>query len=368
MYRVLIVDDEVVIRRGLSRIIPWEETGFELAGAVGDARKALEILENTRVNVVLTDIRMPDISGLELIGRAKKLQPGIKTVVISGYSEFDYAVEAIKLKVENYILKPLDPHKITEIFETLKKVLDEEQKNKQKDMYIQAEYEMLRGVYHEDKGCREEYQAKLIRLLEEGRYTELDAFADELFDFLERGEADVREYCLKALRNAALYFHLENPPLFASYRLDSGSEEYKREGRNCLKEDLRLLAAQLKTGGEPTELLVSSQARQYIDLNYRNKNLSLREVADQLGVSYGYLSAAFARTYNKTFKAYLTSLRIERARKLLLERTYKIYEIADMTGYSSSRYFTEAFKKYYGLSPVDYLRRLGGEAERECHE
>ena len=51
-----------------------------------------------------------------------------------------------------------------------------------------------------------------------------------------------------------------------------------------------------------------------------------------------------------------------------MERKYKIYEIADMTGYSSSRYFTEAFKRYYGLSPVDYLKRLGGEAERGCHE
>ena len=116
------------------------------------------------------------------------------------------------------------------------------------------------------------------------------------------------------------------------------------------------------------EILISSQAHQYISCNYGNKNLSLRELAEHLGVSYGYLSAAFARTYNKTFKSYLTSLRIEKARRLLMERKYKIYEIADMTGYSSSRYFTEAFKRYYGLSPVDYLKRLGGEAERGCHE
>ncbi len=362
MYKVLIVDDEAVIRRGLSRIIPWEQMGFELAGAVGDAKKALEILEHTQVDVVLTDIRMPDICGLELIGHAKERQPGIKSVVISGYSEFDYAVEALKLKVENYILKPLDPHKIREIFEALKKVLDEEQRNQQKFRYIQAEYEMPGGGYHE------EYQTRLIRLLEEGRYTELDLFADDLFDFLRKKETDPREYCLKMLRHVALYFHLENPPLFATYRMDSEAWEYKGEGKVYLKEDLHLLAAQLKTGAEPMEILISSQAHQYISCNYGNKNLSLRELAEHLGVSYGYLSAAFARTYNKTFKSYLTSLRIEKARRLLMERKYKIYEIADMTGYSSSRYFTEAFKRYYGLSPVDYLKRLGGEAERGCHE
>ena len=103
-------------------------------------------------------------------------------------------------------------------------------------------------------------------------------------------------------------------------------------------------------------------------MNYRDKNLSLREAADHLGVSYGYLSTAFARTYGKNFKAYLMSLRAEKARELLMERKYKIYEIADMTGYGSSRYFTEAFKRRYGISPVDYLSRLNGGMERERHE
>ncbi len=358
MYKVLIVDDEIMIRMGLGRIIKWEELGFKLAGVVGDAREALEILKKEPIDVLLTDISMPEITGLDLIRLAKEARPKIKTVVISGYSEFDYAIEAIKLKVENYILKPLDPNKITEIFAGLRACLDQEQQNEQKELYLQSEYEMLRGVDVKNKGCQQEYQARLIRMLEEGRYDELDRFVEALFEAPEGEQpAGARDYCLKALRTAALYFHLENPPLFRLYRLETGETEAVK---NSFKEDLHLLAAQLRDNTESTAILVSSQARRYIEDNYRNKALSLREVAEHLGVSYGYLSTAFARTYGENFKSYLVALRIERARELLMERKYKIYEIADMTGYGSSRYFTDAFKRRYGISPVDYLSRLSG--------
>ena len=368
MYRLIIVDDEWEALKGMRDTLPWEQWGFEVAGAASSGEEAWSLVETILPDVLLTDISMPEMSGLELIRLAKELQPRIKTVVISGYSEFDYAIEAIKLKVENYILKPLDPKKITEIFEGLKTQIDEENRNEQKEQYLQSEYEMLRGVDAEHKGFQEEYQAQLIRLLEEGRYSEMDAFAEELFTFLEQGKIDIRDYCLKALRNAALYFHLENPPLFSIYRLKPGAPEYIEEGKGRFREDLQLLVAQLRDTSESTAILVSSQARRYIELNYRDKNLSLREAADHLGVSYGYLSTAFARTYGKNFKAYLTSMRIERARELLMERKYNIYEIADMTGYGSSRYFTEAFKRRYGISPVDYLSRLNGGMESEPDE
>lgn len=359
MYKVLIVDDEIMIRRGLSRIIKWEQIGFELAGAVGDAREALKILEETPVDVLLTDISMPEVTGLELIRMAKEARPRIKTVVISGYSEFDYAIEAIKLKVENYILKPLDPQKITEIFEGLRKNLDEERQNEQKDLYLQSEYEMLRGVDTKNKGCQEEYQSKLIHLIEEGRHEEIDDFVEGLFSFLQAMDGGrARDYCLKALRNAALYFHLNPPPLFKIYRLDQTEAENSGIVKACFSEDLHLLLGRIKDNSESTAILVSSQARRYIEENYEDKALSLREVAESLGVSYGYLSTVFSKTYGENFKAYLMSVRLEKARELLMERGYKIYEIANMTGYGSSRYFTDAFKRRYGISPVDYLNRL----------
>ena len=131
--------------------------------------------------------------------------------------------------------------------------------------------------------------------------------------------------------------------------------------QQVFQEDLQLLATCLKDNSESLSVLVSSKAKLYIDENYQNKNLSLRDAADKLNVSYGYLSTAFAKTYGENFKSYLVSVRMEKARKLLMERRYKIYEIADMTGYASSRYFTDAFKKRYGISPGDYVLRMNGE-------
>lgn len=359
MYKVLIVDDEIVIRRGLSKIIKWEQIGFEMVGAVGDAEAALKILEDQTVDVLLTDISMPEMSGLDLIRAVKERQPRIKTVVISGYSEFDYAVEAIKLKVENYILKPLDPKKITEIFLGLKESLNKERKTEQKELYLQSEYELLRGMDAKNKGCQDETHTQLIQILEEGYHNKLDAFVEDFFQTYEGSDnIYVRDDCIRALRNVALYFHLENPPFFHIYRLEQKETMDIDAIKKCFKADLYLLAGEISNHSESTVTLVSSQARRYIEENYRKKSLSLRDAADQLGVSYSYLSTAFSKTYGENFKSYLVSVRIEKARELLMERTYKIFEIADMVGYGSSRYFSDAFKRRYGVSPVDYLNRL----------
>ena len=129
MYKVLIVDDEIMIRRGLSKIIHWEEIGFEMAGAVGNAMEALELIKKTPVDVLLTDISMPEMTGLELIHQARKILPGLKAVVISGYSEFDYAREAIELKVENYILKPVVPDELSKTLTSLIGQLDAEKES-----------------------------------------------------------------------------------------------------------------------------------------------------------------------------------------------------------------------------------------------
>lgn len=361
MYKVLIADDEIMIRRGLSKIIRWEQIGFELAGVAQNSREALDILQNTRVDVLLTDISMPEISGLELIRMAKELRPGIKTVVISGYSEFDYAVEAIKLKVENYILKPLDPNNITEIFERLKMSLDQERENQQKELYLKSEYELICRRDFRKNEYQDSFLTELIQIMEEGRHTDTKDYINRLFRMLSgNDQINPWEYCTKLLRNAGVYFHVEHVPLFKLYRLEKNPDfQYSlKEIERGFAQDLSLLAELLRQNSESTAILVSQQAREYIDNHYSDKELSLKQVAQLLGVSYGYLSTAFNKTFDENFKAYLVSVRIEKARELLMERKYKIYEIADKVGYSSSRYFTDAFKRRYGLSPVDYLNRL----------
>lgn len=126
MYKVLIVDDEPLIREGLSTLIDWEDYGFQVAYAAKDGLDALEHYERLRPDLLIVDIRMPGMDGLQLIEtiRSKNWTP--KLLILSGYADFDYAKKAIKCKVEGYILKPVDEDELIEYLVEIKKNLDRE--------------------------------------------------------------------------------------------------------------------------------------------------------------------------------------------------------------------------------------------------
>lgn len=130
MYKVIIVDDERIIRSGLSCFIDWEAMGFEVVEAFEDGENAIEYLKNHSVDVVLTDIRMARVSGIELAKYIFDNKIATKVVMISGYKDFDYARNAIEYNVVQYILKPVNSRKLVEIFQGLKAEFDEEKAEK----------------------------------------------------------------------------------------------------------------------------------------------------------------------------------------------------------------------------------------------
>lgn len=108
MYKVMIVDDESWAIRGIRSAFDWGKYGFEIAGQFTSAYKAWDAIQTTEPDLVFTDIRMPDISGLELMKKAKTLGLGTEFVIVSGYAEFEYAQEALRYGALDYFLKPLD--------------------------------------------------------------------------------------------------------------------------------------------------------------------------------------------------------------------------------------------------------------------
>ena len=108
LYRVLLADDEEEIREGIRRKIDWERLGFKLAGSAANGMDALELAEQLRPDVVLTDIKMPYMDGLELCRRLRQLLPASKMVVFSGFDDFEYARQAVGMNVYEYILKPIN--------------------------------------------------------------------------------------------------------------------------------------------------------------------------------------------------------------------------------------------------------------------
>jgi two-component system response regulator YesN len=126
MYRFLIIDDEPVVREGISENIDWAAHGFELVGACRDGREGLAAVERERPDVVLTDICMPFVDGLELAATISEQYPGTRTLLLTGYDEFEYAQEAVKLKVWDFLLKPITAEELRWLLDTLKAEIDAE--------------------------------------------------------------------------------------------------------------------------------------------------------------------------------------------------------------------------------------------------
>lgn len=114
MYKVVIVDDDRIIRRGLSSVIPWKEHGFELVGEAADGETGLELIEATNPQIVVSDIQMPFMNGLEMAKVIREKKPKTKIILLTGYEDFQYAHEAIKLKAFDYVLKPVENSSLIE--------------------------------------------------------------------------------------------------------------------------------------------------------------------------------------------------------------------------------------------------------------
>lgn len=164
-YRVMLVDDEEEVRQAIIKKLDWETLGFEVVGAADNGEDALELVERLRPDVVMTDIKMPFMDGLTLSKKLKQISRDIKIIVFSGFDEFEYAKEAIKLEVEEYILKPINAIELKAVFLRIKEKLDQEI-NRKRDM------EQLRKYYLESLPVMKE---QLIIGLLEGRLSKRKA-------------------------------------------------------------------------------------------------------------------------------------------------------------------------------------------------
>lgn len=121
MLKLLIVDDEPLILQGLSHILNWNELGLELAGTCGSGMQAWKLLQQTPIDIVITDIKMPEMHGIDLIRRIKQERLNTRCIVLSSYDDFQYVKEAALLGIENYLLKPVST---TELIATLNNVIE----------------------------------------------------------------------------------------------------------------------------------------------------------------------------------------------------------------------------------------------------
>ena len=131
MVKLFLAEDEIAMREGIKRNIPWEDIGVEFCGEGGDGELAWPVILEQKPDIVITDIKMPFMDGLQLAGLIRRELPDTRIVILSGYSEFEYAQEALRIGVTEYLLKPITPKKLREVIEKLASSVEEEKQKKE---------------------------------------------------------------------------------------------------------------------------------------------------------------------------------------------------------------------------------------------
>lgn len=182
-YRVLLVDDEEDIRVGISQKMDWEGLGFTLVGEAENGQDALELAETLQPDVVLTDIKMPFMDGLELCGILTARLPASKFVVFSGFDDFEYAKQAIQMNVSEYILKPINAAELSAVLKKLKSQLDAERTERRNAELLRQRYEESLPI------LREQFFSRLL----EGRVPR-----ERMLELAERYDVSLSGNCFAA--------------------------------------------------------------------------------------------------------------------------------------------------------------------------
>lgn len=187
MINTIIADDEPIIRNGMKDIVDWHSLGFRLTGTAKDGMDALKYIEQEEIHVVITDIRMPFLDGLELIKIVKKLHPDIYCILLTSYAEFEYAKQAINLGAYSYIIKPID---VDEFQKTLSNIKEDFEKCSRRKQYI-SKLELY------------------IRQLEDFQNQNLFSHQKSDADLMDLGEAYIlKHYCEKEFSLTAVSQHV----------------------------------------------------------------------------------------------------------------------------------------------------------------
>ena len=408
MYTIIVADDEEELRRALIEKVDWESVGFKVIGEAENGVEALELVERLKPDLLLTDIRMPFVSGIELARQVREVHPSTQIAFLSGHDDFSYAQQAIQYNIISYMLKPISALELTEELRKIKEKIDEQFRSfatgvngSSRDSAISLFMSLLLDEFQiendpqRDKELLDKltelgivqstggsfmYTVMTVSILnkDEGNETKeanvsaINSVLEKYFKVLSFYiNGKITSILIASKRGYDKYLHIAVEEIYEKVkrimgkssligvgRLESGPsnihkayvDSIKAIGYATQKKKGIYFIADMEQYRNSAEL-ISEKAMEIIENNYMNPDISLVSVSNEIAVSPNYLSALIKKSTGCTFIDLLSKKRIAVATDLLLHSNYKIREIAEKCGYSDQHYFSYCFKKTTGMSP-----------------
>ena len=371
MIKLFLVEDEKVMREGIKKHIDWEKEGIEFVGEGSDGEVALPLILEKKPDIVITDIKMPFMNGLVLSERIRKELPDTKIIILSGYDEFSYAQDAIRIGVTEYLLKPITP---AALLESIKTIADQIRKERAENDALPEETALGGPASAETKNPLMDTEAagvvsgkELEEFLRTGASPEADTFMEGIFASI--GEQNAKSLLflnyltmdmyftmsrfLKELTGDAQTMDRECGDINDIVRNMTEVSEAKDYLTRCLKRVISIRdQLSVKRYGK-----VMREAVAYIDEHYADEDISLNTLALLLSISPNHFSAIFSQEMGVTFIEYLIGKRMEKAKELLMTTDMKSFEVAYAVGYKDPHYFSSTFKKTQGMTTKEYRLR-----------
>ncbi|MHB8062799.1 MAG: response regulator transcription factor [Ruminiclostridium sp.] len=358
MYRVLIVDDDVAILYMLKRFNKWEECGFSINGEASDGKEALQKLQDEQYDLIITDIKMPGMDGIEFLQELRSLDIDTCVIFLSTHSDFEYAKQGIRFGVFEYITKPLMDSALLEILVRAQ-------------AYIGQKYEQkanlnIRESLQQEKNLRVYYpnnnESSIIKLILSGDSQLENVTVDTFKEICTMQSGDAEK--VRVLANSLLFNirskvdetfpwlnKVEGNSTYPSIRENEGIEVMLQEFlQNVLEMQEKIQKYELNHA----DSIIRRICECVID-NIENE-ISLELISNEVHISRDYVGKIFKQKVMCNFNDYVTKIKMEHAKYLLLLGDYKNYEVSEKLGYKKTDYFASLFKAYTGFTPMEYKK------------
>lgn len=345
--KALIVDDEVIIRKGIVKLLEHPGGSVSRVAEARNGEEALRMMAADRPDILITDIQMPVMDGLQLIARARSMYPGLAIVVLSGYAEFKYVQEALRHQAADYLLKPVTGDKLHEV---IARVLI----NDPSKWTIKLNESSIRTM--------KETITALVRSVMAESAEQSDQEMEQWGDHLREAGLTLLE-AKRTMGHFGLFFRSE---LLLAHKRSSGDghplpalsssgiDGLILEWKQYLREEIRNVAG----SRAPRNKRVVEEVMALIHGSFGDPGLNLQQLAEHCGLNPPYLSKIFREVMGKPITQYMSEYRLDKARQLLVsEDAPRIADIAEQCGFADYPYFSKIFKKAYGVSPVEYKEK-----------